>query len=198
MVESKKYGRDYILVDLADVPAMQKHRWHLKHKKNETMYARTTVKDAEGKPHSTSMHRMLMDTPADLEVDHKDHNGINNRRYNLRNCTGSKNQHNRWGPQKNSSTGAKCVFFESNGFTVKVGLGGKQRYIGRYPSIEKAMAAHAFASLELQGNFSQDGTWDPAFDLGSTGYPVTRKQWQRIEKLKRTNPAPCAELAVAS
>lgn len=41
------------------------------------------------------MHRLIMNTPDDLVVDHKDHNGLNNQKYNLRNCTSAQNAINK-------------------------------------------------------------------------------------------------------
>lgn len=44
---------------------------------------------------SIYMHRLIMNTPVGLEVDHGDHNGLNNQEYNLTNCTVVKNQQNK-------------------------------------------------------------------------------------------------------
>ena len=38
------------------------------------------------------MHRIIMNTPLDMTVDHIDHNGLNNQKYNLRICTNLKMQ----------------------------------------------------------------------------------------------------------
>jgi hypothetical protein len=41
------------------------------------------------------MHRLIMNTPEGLVVDHKDWNGLNNQESNLRNCTHQVNSWNR-------------------------------------------------------------------------------------------------------
>lgn len=41
------------------------------------------------------LHRLIMDTPRHLEVDHINHKGWDNRKDNLRNCTHKENQQNR-------------------------------------------------------------------------------------------------------
>lgn len=40
------------------------------------------------------MHREILKTPKGMDTDHKDHNGLNNCRNNLRIATNSQNQHN--------------------------------------------------------------------------------------------------------
>ncbi len=48
------------------------------------------------------MHRIIMNTPINMEVDHIDHNGLNCQRYNMRICTHSQNSANR-GSRKSRS-----------------------------------------------------------------------------------------------
>ncbi len=47
------------------------------------------------KPKQIGMHREIMQTPSNLDVDHIDHNGLNNQRNNLRNCSHTQNCINR-------------------------------------------------------------------------------------------------------
>jgi hypothetical protein len=49
------------------------------------------------------MHREIMKTPIDMVTDHIDHNGLNNCKYNMKNCTVSQNSRNsvsRYGESK--------------------------------------------------------------------------------------------------
>src|ERR1043165_2122866 len=41
-----------------------------------------------------AMHRVIMNAPEGMDVDHRDHNGLNNTRANLRICTHAENQRN--------------------------------------------------------------------------------------------------------
>jgi hypothetical protein len=54
------------------------------------------------------MHRVIMNTPANQEVDHIDRNKLNNQSHNLRNVSRSVNQWNR-GPDSTNTSGYRGV-----------------------------------------------------------------------------------------
>jgi hypothetical protein len=54
--------------------------------------------------------RLITDAPVELDVDHLNHNGLDNRRNNLQPKTRSQNLLNRKGAQSNSQTGLLGVF----------------------------------------------------------------------------------------
>lgn len=56
------------------------------------------------------LHRLLLDPPDGMVVDHIDGNPLNNRRNNLRVGTASENLQNRKGAMTNSETGVRGVF----------------------------------------------------------------------------------------
>ena len=60
-------------------------------KGGRTSYARTF---AVTNKVSVLMHRLIMNTPDGLTVDHIDHNGLNNQKSNLRNCDRCQNAQN--------------------------------------------------------------------------------------------------------
>lgn len=86
--------------------------------------------------------------------DHKDGDGLNNRRSNLRPCTYSQNGANR-GPQKNSSTGVKGVFphRDTGKFRSCIMVEGKSRHLGIFATIEDAALAYRTAAEEAFGEF---------------------------------------------
>lgn len=65
------------------------------HKDGNTFYACTYVRDQNGKWKNVQMHRVLLNPPADLQVDHLNHNGLDNRRKNIRIATCGENARNR-------------------------------------------------------------------------------------------------------
>jgi hypothetical protein len=79
-------------VDPEDYLWLAQFRWHCKINKN-AVYAVRTITLA-GSSKRIYMHRLIMDTPPHLVCDHINHNGLENRKKNLRNCTLGQNNAN--------------------------------------------------------------------------------------------------------
>ena len=78
----------FAIVDAADYDYLSQFRWHAKETRGR-FYAATVI---NGK--SVAMHRLLMNPPKGMIVDHIDGNGLDNRRANLRLCTPQQNRRN--------------------------------------------------------------------------------------------------------
>lgn len=85
-----------ILIDEADFEIVSEFpgTWHACKDRN-TFYAQTDIRDANGKRKTVKMQRVILNPPADMQVDHKNHNGLDNRRENIRIVTHGENQRNR-------------------------------------------------------------------------------------------------------
>ena len=98
-----------ILCDKKDKHILSKFNWQV-YKCYNTFYARAYK---NGK--YILMHRLLMKFPRKpFVVDHINHNGLDNRRKNLRVVSQSINQLNRLGITKKSTTGIKGVYFNKS------------------------------------------------------------------------------------
>lgn len=73
-------------------------------------YAAASTQTEGGKPKYLLMHRLLIGAKEDMLVDHRDGNGLNNRRANLRECTVSQNAMN--GRSKLGASGVRGVWLE--------------------------------------------------------------------------------------
>jgi hypothetical protein len=90
------------LVDEADYWRIKNMRWWARKGRN-TWYAVTKL---PGDVLGTQMHRYILGLPRRTPlVDHRDGDGLNNRRYNLRKCDGFNNQANRTGVMSNNTSG---------------------------------------------------------------------------------------------
>lgn len=100
------------------------------------------------------LSRLVTDAPPGLDVDHGNHNGLDNRKLNLKVCTRSVNLLNRKGPEiRNVTSGVQGVRRSGGkGFwQAYVKYQGKFKHLGRFSSRHKAasIASNYRKSLEL-------------------------------------------------
>lgn len=121
------------LVDDEDFEELNKFKWHVKHHRN-TIYAVRTewILGGNGKQKHFKMHRVILGitNPKEL-IDHKNHNGLDNQKNNLRICNGSENQKNRLS-RKNSTSKYLGVSLSDNVWIATIKYGDKTRYLGRF------------------------------------------------------------------
>lgn len=84
-----------VFVDDEDFALVNQKRWcAIYNEKSKTWYAVAPFL-IDGKRKIMRMHRILMEARLGELVDHKDHNGLNNQRKNLRKCNTPENSRNR-------------------------------------------------------------------------------------------------------
>lgn len=141
----------FVFVDKEDYTKLSQHTWHYtKHKKATSGYAKGYVM---GK--SVFMHRFIMNAQTGEEVDHKDANGLNNQKQNLRIATRSQNAGNT--PKRRANTsGYKGVFWDKTKKKWLAQLHTKKRsiHLGRYLNKEDAARAYDKAALAHFGEFA--------------------------------------------
>jgi len=109
-----------------------------------------------GKQRDVLMHRVIAGTAANLETDHRDGNGLNNRRTNLRDATKAQNRRNR-ATRIDSQTGAKGVYLHTDKkkWRAQIFADGKRRHLGLFETMEEASSAYAEASARWHGDFGR-------------------------------------------
>jgi len=140
------------LVDDEDYEWLNQWKWYAKHDNHDCYYAaRNSHK------HTIRMHRLIMGLKAYNKklVDHINHDGLDNRRSNLRICTTGQNQFNRI-PSKNTASKYKgVVHCTSNAnWQAQIGFKGKRIYIGCFKTETKAANAYDKKAKELFGKFA--------------------------------------------
>ena len=90
-----------------------------------------------------------------LLPDHKDRNGLNNTRENLRYATEAQNLQNR-GMPKNNTSGYKGVMWceNKNKWRVQIKANNKRISLGYYSCIIKAAKAYNKAAIKYHGEFA--------------------------------------------
>jgi hypothetical protein len=103
------------------------------------------------------LHRLLMEAPANLVVDHINGDTLDNRRVNLRVCTMGENRRNSRAPTTNTS-GFKGVRFDNRGrlpWLAKLCVNYKYIHIGTFATVEEAARAYDRAALEHFGEYAR-------------------------------------------
>ena len=112
IIDSPKYGTTKALVDIEDISKVKDYKWCVNNSKyKNVMYVGHTYKK-NGKTKTIRLHRLITDCPEDLVVDHINHNGLDNRKCNLKICTIAENGQNRR-LAKNNTSGINGVSWNS-------------------------------------------------------------------------------------
>lgn len=139
------------LVDDQDFEWLSQWNWYAE-KNGKTWYAARFEGPWPIHKH-VLMHRAILPSPDTVRVDHKDRNGLNNRRENLRLATLSQSMANR-GMQRNNTSGFIGVMRLGNKFVARVGLNRKHINIGSFDSAIDAALARDAKAVELYGDFA--------------------------------------------
>lgn len=142
------------IIDACDVPLVAGRNWSADVHKFPDGSIRFVYAVARIDSRKVSMHRVICDYP-DVEVDHRDRDGLNNRRSsNLRLATHQQNMFNRKRGRNNQS-GAKGVCRVDGKWVAQIKAGDYHKRLGRFSTKEAAQAAYAEASAKLHGDFGR-------------------------------------------
>lgn len=136
----------FAMVDDADYGVLVNWKWNCVPGRY-TKYARAFI---NGK--NTMMHRYILGVNDEkILVDHKDHNGLNNQRYNIRPCTPSQNVRN---TKPRGTSKYMGVSKMSKGWRAVINVGpGKKCYLGYFMNEIDAARAYDKKLLEVDPDF---------------------------------------------
>lgn len=145
----------FAIVDAADYEWLMQWKWYAIQSGN-TWYARRAICLPDGRHSTVGMHRLVMGIGDSLvDVDHKDRDGLNNTRGNLRRATNSQNQYNK-GVRSDSKTGVKGVYRHkrSGRWVAYIRVDGKSKHLGIFDTPEEAAEARDRAAIKLHGEYA--------------------------------------------
>ncbi len=139
---------EFALVDDDDYENLIRFKWSVIKPKRRT-YARSVI----GGRHYY-MHRLIMDAPIGIEVDHIDHNGLNNCRSNLRLATRLQNVHNSRKRTDNTS-GHVGVYWNKlhKKWNCQITVNKKRIYLGHAFDVNEAADLYNSAAKKHFGEF---------------------------------------------
>lgn len=142
----------FALVDDEDYVYLNRHNWYAS-KGYSTYYACRRSKDK-----IILMHRTVMNQTGNLYVDHKDSNGLNNQKNNLRICTQSQNNGNSK-MRKDNKSGIKGVSWNklNKNWVACITINYKKKHIGTFSNKLKAKEAYEIEAKKHFGKFYFNG-----------------------------------------
>ena len=143
------------IVDEEDFERLSKYKWCTR-KGGNTFYAIRWGPRVDGKRRVILMHREILGLkPGDPDVDHRDGNGLNNQKKNLRIATKSQNAMNQ---QKTRGTSRfKGVYWHkpSKKWRARICVNGEQKQLGHFMDEEEAARAYDEKAREIFGEFAK-------------------------------------------
>jgi hypothetical protein len=140
------------LVDDEDYEWLMQWKWQVRwngwthYAMRRDKYTKTTV----------LMHREILGVRKGFLTDHKNGNGLDNRKKNLRECTSAENNRNR-GVARANKYGYKGIFYDpkrKNPYRAQIWVNSKAITLGYFLTIEDAARAYDDAARKHHGEFA--------------------------------------------
>jgi len=138
------------LVDDQDFSKVSGYKWFRKRNDYNGEVAVTT-----GRPREY-LHRLVMEAPKGMNIDHINGNGLDNRRKNLRICTPAENSRNSK-IYSNNTSGFKGLTWHkgSKRWIVRLTKNYKRIHIGYFTDVLEAAKAYNAAAIKHFGGFAK-------------------------------------------
>ena len=143
-------------VDDADFEWLSQWRWNA-HKEGKTYYAIRQIRTGKRPPPTrpaVRMHREILGLKHGdgITGDHKNGDGLDNRRSNLRKCTKSQNTMN--SDRKKGKYGFRGIDKTPHGkFNARIWIDGKKKHLGAFSTASEAGECYKKAAKKIFGDF---------------------------------------------
>jgi hypothetical protein len=154
-----KLTQGYVaLVDDEDYARVSQYKWHahiLRKRDGSVLvvYARGYLPGNSRQ--RLYLHRVILGIKdSKIRVDHRDHNGLNCRRYNIRDSQGSNNKNTRI--RLTNTSGFKGVSWskDKEKWTVRLKVDGHYKFFGYFTDPLEAACAYDMAAVKYFGEFA--------------------------------------------
>jgi hypothetical protein len=179
-------GHGYVArIDDEDADLVSRYHW-IAAKRVGVTYAVTNIK-VDGKRGLLLMHRLLMGAAKGQSVDHLNHDGLDNRRVNIRLCSHSENMRNR----KKTAAGKTSSRFKGvswhkplNHWRAQIRHEGKKIYLGAYKDEHVAAFAYDSAAVIFHRSYALTNAqlYGDIYDVPQILMSRLPNQWQTYGK----------------
>jgi len=148
------------IVDDEDFEKLNRYKWHvLWNKDTKSFYAMRSIYN--GKEWKTTlMARIIMNASPDRQVDHINHDTLDNRKSNLRLVNYQQNQFNQMSHNKNKTSQYKGVSYDRtmHKWRTRICKDGVRYFLGRFKNEKKAAMAYNEAARRMFGEYAHINT----------------------------------------
>lgn len=147
-------GGHILLLDDEDAHLLDEYAW-CPHTTKHNIYASASIWLPTQTTGTVLMHRLVMNAPEGMDVDHINRNGLDNQRSNLQVCTRAQNLARAGAPKTNTS-GYKGVSWskQHSKWVAYIRPDYKKRHLGLFLNKDDAARAYNRAALETWGEFA--------------------------------------------
>ena len=131
------------LIDIDDIDKVREYKWRL-HNDGYVSSSGSSIR----------LHRLIMDCPDDMVIDHINHDPLDNRKSNLRACTYQQNMMNHSLRANNSSgTTGVCWYKRTNKWKAEIKINNRTIHLGYYEDMNDAIQARKQAEIDYFGEY---------------------------------------------
>lgn len=150
----------HVVIDIEDYERVAEHRWHA-HIVGNNKYARKTAR-IDGRKLNVPMQRVILGIRDSRIVDHRNGDGLDNRKANLRIASKQNNNIN-IRPRRGCKSQYKGVLFESRrkAWVARIQHDGKSYHLGQYGTEQDAARAYNYAASLLFEDYARLNDIEP-------------------------------------
>ena len=147
-ISTSKHPNTYVLIDNDDYEYLNQWKW--------TRSQRYAVRRDYKTGKIVTMHRVIMNTPKDMDTDHINNNPLDNRKCNLRICTTSQNLQNQRPQKRKTSSLFKGVSYDKHRskWRAYIKHNSVNIHLGRFKTEIEAAKAYNEKALEIFGEYA--------------------------------------------
>lgn len=172
---SRTWVNAYAAVDDNDYEWLSGYEWRCMSSDGEHFYAAFSKRDDTGRK-TILMHRLLADAPTGAVVDHRDGNGLNNTKRNLRVCSHANNMRNTKSRKGTSIYKGVSWRQDMHKWAAQISNNDAWFAIGYFDTEDQAALAYDAKALELFGEYAFLNFVEPNLETVDIPKPIRESE----------------------